>query len=108
MKLFCCLLAGVVLACAQQSPPDYLNHNRPVLDAHNCYPYDGKWADRIDRAISTGFPVGIEQDIAPYTDPKTGEVIAKVTHRSAANAADPTLQRHFFEHVRPIIEHALQ
>lgn len=85
-----------------------VNHGRPILDAHNCYPYDGKWADRIDRALSTGFPVAIEQDIAPFRDPRSGEVIAKVTHRSRADEQEPTLKQYFFERVRPIVESALQ
>ena len=34
---------------------DLLNHGRPVLDAHNCYPHYGQRADRIDRALSLGF-----------------------------------------------------
>jgi glycerophosphoryl diester phosphodiesterase len=85
-----------------------VNGGRPLLDAHNCYPYDGRFENRIDRALGTGFPVGIEQDIAPYTDPKTGEVIAKVTHRSEANESDPTLRAYFFEKVRPQIEKALK
>ncbi|MGA8595990.1 MAG: hypothetical protein WB676_14835 [Bryobacteraceae bacterium] len=85
-----------------------INHGRPILDAHNCYPYDGKWEDRIDRALSTGFPVAIEQDIAPYRDPRSGEVIAKVTHRSTATAQEPTLKQYFFERVRPIVEKAFE
>ena len=32
----------------------------PLLDAHNCYPYEGRWTDRIDRALAVGFPVAIE------------------------------------------------
>jgi hypothetical protein len=86
----------------------HVNGGRPLLDAHNCYPQDGKWADRIDRALSIGFPVGIEQDIAPYMDLKTGEVSARVTHRNKAVAQDPTLKQYFFERVRPIVEHAIQ
>ena len=27
---------------------------RVLLDAHNCYPYDGKWADRIERNLQEG------------------------------------------------------
>jgi hypothetical protein len=59
MRLILCSLAAAVHLCAQAAPLDFLNHNRPVLDAHNCYPYEGRWADRIDRALTTGFPVGI-------------------------------------------------
>jgi hypothetical protein len=107
MKLFCCLLAGVALACAQQSPPDYLNHNRPVLDAHNCYPYNGQFADRIDRALKTGFPIGIEQDVAWAVDPATGKGRPVVTHTPKTTGTEPTLRDYFFEHVRPIVEKAL-
>lgn len=85
-----------------------VNHGHPVLDAHNCYPQDGKWTERIDRALSTGFPVAIEQDIAPYIDPGSGKVIAKVTHRSQADARDPTLRHYFFDRVKPIVERALK
>jgi len=52
-----------------QSPLEFLNHGRPMLDAHNCYPYEGQFADRIDRALRVGFPVGIEQDLAWFVDP---------------------------------------
>ena len=29
---------------------------RVMLDAHNAYPYNGRYLDRIDRAIATGLP----------------------------------------------------
>jgi hypothetical protein len=32
------------------------------MDAHNCYPYFGWWADRIDRTLSEGTPLALEQD----------------------------------------------
>jgi hypothetical protein len=31
--------------------------------AHNAYPCEGKYAERLDRALSVGFPVVIEQDL---------------------------------------------
>jgi hypothetical protein len=104
-------LATLLLALslqAQQSSLDFLNHNRPVLDAHNCYPYEGKWSDRVDRALTTGFPVGIEQDLAWYVDPTNGKGRIVVTHSAKTNGSEPTLRAHFFEHVRPIIEKALK
>lgn len=104
--LICCLAFGGLLR-AQSAPSDFLNHNRPVLDAHNCYPYDGRWTDRIDRALSTGFPVAIEQDIAWAIDPATGKGRPVVTHTAKATGSEPTLREHFFEHVRPLIEKAL-
>ena len=42
---------------------------RVLLDAHNCYPYDGRFANRLDRALATGIPLAIEQDLAWYRDP---------------------------------------
>jgi hypothetical protein len=107
MKFLLGCLGTTVLLCAQSVPLDFLNHNRPVLDAHNCYPYDGQWSDRIDRALKTGFPVGIEQDIAWASDPATGKGRPVVTHTPKTTGAEPTLRDHFFERVRPIIEKAL-
>ena len=107
MKAFWCLLATAGLLCAQSNSLEFLNHNQPVLDAHNCYPYDGKWTDRIDRALTTGFPVGIEQDIGWAADPVTGKGRPVVTHTARGTGLDPTLREHFFEHVRPTIEKAL-
>ena len=83
-----------------------LNHGRPVLDAHNCYPYEGRWGDRIDRALSQGFPVAIEQDIAWSIDP-SGRGRPVVSHTTKTNGTEPTLREYFFEHVRPIVEQAL-
>ncbi|HWC96636.1 MAG TPA: hypothetical protein VG456_07800 [Candidatus Sulfopaludibacter sp.] len=100
MRWALCLALCLTPATAQTL--DFLNHNRPVLDAHNCYPYDGKFTDRIDRALKTGFPVGIEQDLAWYD----GKVV--VTHSAQTHGGEPTLRDHFFEKVRPIIEKALK
>ena len=76
--------------------------DRPVLDAHNCYPYKGQWSDRIERALKTGFPVGIEQDLALNGD----RVV--VSHDAKTTGSEPTLRDHFFERVRPIVEKALK
>lgn len=92
---------------AQRAPLEFLNHHQPVLDAHNCYPYDGRWSDRIDRALANGFPVSIEQDLTWYADPATGVGRVVVTHRAEANGSEPTLRDYFFERVRPMVEKAL-
>jgi hypothetical protein len=100
----------VLLWCSAvwaQSPLEFLNHGRPLLDAHNCYPYEGEWADRIDRALRAGFPVGIEQDLAWFVDPN-GEGRLVVSHTSQTNGSEPTLKDYFFEHVRPVVERALR
>jgi hypothetical protein len=103
MKLLALVLVATSMTVALAQPQlDFLNHGRPVLDAHNCYPYEGQWADRIDRALKLGFPVGIEQDIAWAK----GRPV--VTHTAKTTGDEPTLRDHFFERVRPIIEQALK
>lgn len=87
---------------AQRSALDVLNGNRPILDAHNCYPYEGKWTDRIERALSTGFPVAIEQDLAWAN----GRPV--LSHTKETTGTEPTLREHFFERVRGIVESALE
>jgi hypothetical protein len=97
------LLALFSIAAAFAQPQlDFLNHGKPVLDAHNCYPYQGQWTDRIDRALKLGFPVAIEQDIAWAN----GRPV--VTHTSKTTGNEPALRDYFFERVRPIIENALR
>ena len=101
-----------VLACvvccsslsAQQLPPGA----RTVMDAHNCYPYFEWWGDRIDRALSAGTPVAIEQDLAWHTDPKTGRSWSVVTHGLPTHGNEPTMDQYFFERVRPIVEKAMR
>jgi len=107
MKLLLVWLFAVTALFAQQSRLDFLNHNGPILDAHNCYPYEGRYADRIDRALGTGFPVAIEQDIAWAADRKTHQGRPVVSHDSKTTGAEPTLRDHFFERIRPIVEKAL-
>src|SRR5215469_7988822 len=109
MRLLLSFALALTAATAQnRASLDFLNHGRPVLDAHNCYPYEGEWADRIDRALSLGFPVSIEQDLAWYRDPSTQEGRIVVTHSATTNGTEPTLKNYFFERVRPIVEKALK
>lgn len=110
MKVFAIagLLGAFVLsAFAQQSDLKFLNDNHPVPDAHNCYPYDGQWTNRVERALSVGFPVAIEQDLAWFVDPASGTGRVVVDHSAKTNAADPDERHYFFERVRPIIEDQL-
>jgi hypothetical protein len=83
------------------------NNGKPFLDAHNCYPYEGQWGDRIDRALGAARPAGIEQDMAWYVDPATGKGHAVVSHTPKTTGSEPELKAYFFEHVRPVIEKAL-
>jgi hypothetical protein len=91
-------------AFAQGADLDFLNHNEPILDAHNCYPYEGKWNDRVQRALNSGFPVSIEQDLAWYVDPATGKGRVVVSHTPHATGKEPTLEDYFFKQVTPVVE----
>ena len=81
---------------------------RSVMDAHNCYPYGEWWSNRIDRALSAGTPVAIEQDLGWYTDPKSGRSWSVVTHAEPTTGHEPTMEHYFFDKVRPIVEQALR
>src|SRR5262252_7784137 len=105
--------AALPLLAAPPAGAEFAPGTRVLLDAHNCYPYNGRWADRIDRALSTGVPLAIEQDLVWYRDPVTGRGRSLVAHdeRDKPNlgldGSEPTMRDHFFERVRPLIERAL-
>jgi hypothetical protein len=117
------LLAGTLLVvgvpAAAQTAEDaahatsvHLNGFQPgarsVVDAHNCYPYFEWWRDRIDRALSIGAPLAIEQDLLWHQDAKTGKAWSVVSHGPSSSGTEPTLREYFFERVRPIVEKALR
>ena len=76
MKILLALLVCSSSLGAQQLHPG----SRTVMDAHNCYPYWEWWYDRIDRALSVGTPLAIEQDLAWYTDFKSDNKILVCAH----------------------------
>jgi hypothetical protein len=81
---------------------------RVLLDAHNCYPEHEKWGDRIERALSNGTPIAIEQDLIWIKNPASGEFISVLAHNGPFTGKEPTLKEHFFERIRPIVEKALK
>lgn len=103
------IILGIVICAASlaaQSSLSFLNNGRPVLDAHNCYPEGANLADPLARALSTGRPVGIEQDLAWHQGlGGAGRVV--VTHSNAPTGAEPALRDYFFEQVRPLMQKAL-
>jgi len=103
---FLLLIAGICIpsASVQQS---FLPGSRSVMDAHNCYPYFEWWSDRIDRALSVGTPLAIEQDPYWYTDPQSGRSWSVVAHGAPVTGREPTLEHYFFDRIRPIIVEAL-
>ena len=97
------LLPGLLLTAllaAAQSPG-----TRVLLDAHNAYPYGEKWWDRIDRALATGTPLAIEQDLVWYTGGDAPKSI--VSHGEPFTGQEPSLREYFFEKVRPVVQRAI-
>lgn len=81
---------------------------RVLLHAHNCYPEGALFADRLDRALGTGTPILIEQDLVWYRDPVTGASRSIVSHGAPFTGTEPGLREHFFETIKPIVEGALR
>lgn len=81
---------------------------RVQLDAHNAYPYNGRWADRLARALSTGTPLAIEQDLVWRPATATRPARSIVSHGEPFDDGEPSLRDHFFEAIRPVVEQALR
>ena len=79
---------------------------RVLLDAHNAYPQNDRWRDRIERALSTGLPVAIEQDLFWRKDREQRFRIV-VAHDTSELDRAPTLDGYFFQRIRPIMERAI-
>jgi hypothetical protein len=110
-RALCLILLGSV-ALIGGSQSQLRDESRPgsrsVMDAHNCYPYYEWWNDRIDRALSAGTPLAIEQDLYWYTDPKSGNSWSVVAHGVPVSGHEPTMEHYFLDRVRPIVEQALK
>lgn len=102
-------MVGVATTASMAAaPPEGFRPLGPMLSAHNCYPYHGVWATRMERALAGGVPVAIEQDLCWIADPATGEMVSVVAHGGPFDGKEPRLREHFFERVRPIVEDAVQ
>ena len=97
---------GLAVAGGAQSPSGYEPGRRVLLDAHNAYPYEGRWNDRVDRALATGLPIAIEQDLVWRPAAGTAAAQSIVSHGAPFTGNEPTL-RDFFERIRPIVTRAL-
>jgi hypothetical protein len=95
------LLASTVFAAKVQSP--FTPGARTLMLAHNAYPDQGKYTDRLDRAIASGTPFVVEQDLV-WVDGRS-----LMVHNAKFAAADsPTLETYFFPKVAPVVEKALK
>lgn len=102
-------LAVLTLGCSPERPaetpapppPTFQPGQRTLLHAHNCYPYHGEHADRLDRALAAATPVLIEQDVIWL------EGRSIVGHGCPCTGEEPSLEEHFFERVKPMVEQAL-
>ena len=119
MRRFRVLSARALVACAavtalggvsspRQPPTAVAPGARVLLDAHNAYPYNRQFTDRIDRALGTGVPVAIEQDLVwrPGENGRPGRSI--VSHGAPFDGQEPSLRESFFERIRPLVERALR
>jgi hypothetical protein len=106
-SLICCAL--VVSRATSPSAAEGLRPGERVwLHAHNCYPENGQWSDRIERALAArASMLAIEQDVAWAVDPQTGRGRSVVSHEPKVTGTEPTLEGHFFDRVRPLMERAL-
>ena len=102
------LLVGISLTAilAAQAPAGGTPGRRVLLDAHNAYPYQGRWGDRLDRALATGAPIAIEQDLIWRPASGTTPAQSIVSHGEPFTGREPTL-RDFFERIRPVVIRAL-
>lgn len=110
MNYRCFWAVGAILfleIAAWSQTAGFLPGERVLLDAHNCYPYASQWMDRIDRALATGLPIGIEIDLVADTKTR-GAPRLVVSHGGRATGNEPSLRDYFFEKVRSRIEQALQ
>ncbi len=105
----CAVAISALLGAGGQPPPAGLAFGgRTLLHAHNCYPEEGQWQDRLDRALATGAsPVAIEQDLtwAPAAGGRPGQPV--VSHDTDLSGSEPSLEQHFFARLRPVMERAL-
>jgi hypothetical protein len=104
--VLCAVIALTTTVAGDAAPA---NGRRVFLHAHNCYPEDGRWTDRLARALATGVrPIAIEQDLVWSVDATTGRGRSVVSHGAPLSGIEPTLEAHFFAIVEPMLEQMLK
>jgi len=109
MKISCpvIMVFSVCIFVSAGESGGFLPGERVLMEAHNCYPYHGLWHNRIDRALETGVPLGIEIDLCWHAEGNDGAGRLVVAHEGPFDGKEPTLREYFFERVRPLVEQAL-
>ena len=97
------IFAFAILALAASRTSTFSPGARTLMLAHNAYPDDGKYGDRLDRTIAAGVPFVVEEDLV-WVEGKSLLVHAA----KGAGPDSPTLESYFFPKVKPIIEQALK
>jgi hypothetical protein len=100
--LLCVAFAAASLSAAPRKDAQVAPGQRVMIMAHNAFPKDGKWNDRLDRALQSGTPLGIEIDLV-YSG---GKSFINTTKNLTGH--EPTLKSYFFERVRPMVEKAIR
>src|SRR5271169_3911346 len=96
-------LASLVAIAAKMHSSLFEPGARTLMLAHNAYPDDGKYGDRLDRVIAAGVPFVVEEDLV-WVDGRS----LLIHNAKAAGADSPTLESYFFPKVAPIVEKALK
>ena len=96
------ILASLATGAGNHSSP-FEPGARTLMLAHNAYPDEGKYGDRLDHAIAAGAPFVVEEDLV-WADGKS----LLIHNAKAASPDSPTLDSYFFPKVRPIVAKALK
>jgi hypothetical protein len=96
-------LASLAAIAAKMHQSPFEPGARTLMLAHNSYPDDGKFGDRLDRVIATGVPFVVEEDLV-WVDGRS----LLIHNAKAAGSDSPTLESYFFPKVAPIVEKALK
>src|SRR5258705_11252112 len=103
IALFASIGLILTLAVGAKLQNSYAPASRVQMLAHNAFPDHGKFGDRLDRAIASGLPFTVEEDLG-WVD---GHSLL-IHGPKAVTTDDPTLESYFFPKVRPIMEKALK
>ena len=96
-------LAGFLALMFAAATPPFTPGTRTLVLAHNAYPDDGKYADRLDRALAAGLPIAFEEDFV-WVNGKS----LLIHNEKQAKDDSPTIDSYFFRQVAPMMEKALK